>query len=88
VPFLVQFGLYATPVGYPASMVINNIPQWATVVYYLNPVAGIVEGFRWSILGGTPPGMYSYISFGVIFILFISSLFYFKKVERVMADIV
>jgi len=87
-PFMVQFGLYATPVGYPASMVVNNLPQWAVVLYYINPMAGIVEGFRWSILGGTPPSEYSYISFAIIFILFISSLFYFKKVERVMADIV
>jgi len=88
VPFMVQFGLYATPVGYPASMIVNSLPQWAIILYYLNPMTGIVEGFRWSILGGFPPSEYSYISFGIIFILFISSLFYFKKVERVMADIV
>lgn len=88
VPFMVQFGLYATPIGYPASLVVDNLPSWATILYYLNPVAGIVEGFRWCILGGAPPDMYTYISFVVVFILFISSLFYFKKVERVMADIV
>lgn len=88
VPFLVQFGLYATPVGYPASLVVKNLPEWAVVLYYLNPMAGIVEGFRWSILGGSDPSPYSYFSFAIVLVLFITSLFYFKKVEKVMADMV
>ena len=88
IPFMVQFGLYATPVAYPAELVTNSIPKWASIVYFLNPMAGVAEGFRWAILGTTPPSSYSYISFGFIFILFISGLYYFKRVERVMADIV
>lgn len=88
VPFLVQFGLYATPVGYPAEMIVENLPEWATVLYYINPIAGIVEGFRWSILGGSQPSVYSYLSLSIVLILFISGLFYFRKVEKVMADIV
>ncbi len=88
VPFLVQFGLYATPIAYPSETIISNLPTWATVVYYLNPMAGILEGFRWSILGGALPTQYAWFSFSVMLILFVSSLFYFKKVERVMADIV
>lgn len=88
VPFLVQFGLYATPIAYPSETIISNLPTWATVVYYLNPMAGIIEGFRWSILGGELPTQYAWFSFSVMLILFVSSLFYFKKVERVMADIV
>lgn len=88
VPFLVRFGMFFTPVAYPAEVVVNRLPDWASVLYYLNPIAGVVEGFRWSILGGNPPGMFSYISFAVVFLLFISSLFYFKKVERSIADIV
>ena len=88
VPFLVQFGLYATPVGYQAKDVIKNLPEWATYLYYANPMAGIIEGFRWSILGGETPSEYAYFSFIVVLILFISGLYYFKKVERVMADIV
>jgi lipopolysaccharide transport system permease protein len=88
VPFLVQFGLYATPTAYPAETIINNLPKWATVIYYLNPMAGVVEGFRWSVLGGAPPSAYAYISFALVGILFISALYYFRKVERVMADIV
>ena len=88
VPFLVQFGLYATPTAYPAEAVINNLPSWATVLYYLNPMAGVVEGFRWCLLGGQPPSQYAYISFVLVVLLLVSGLYYFKRVERVMADIV
>ena len=88
VPFLVQFGLYATPVGYLAKDVVNNLPTWATYIYYINPMAGIIEGFRWSLLGGDPPSIYAYFSVSIAVILFLSGLYYFKKVERVMADIV
>lgn len=88
IPFLVQFGLYATPIAYPASVITSNLPAWASYVYYLNPMAGVVEGFRWCLLGGEAPGMLSYVSFGIIALLFVTGLLYFKKVERVMADIV
>lgn len=88
VPFLVQFGLYATPVGYPSKIVVQNLPDWASALFYVNPMAGIVEGFRWSILGGAPPATYAYISFGMVLLLFVTGLMYFKRVEKVMADIV
>jgi lipopolysaccharide transport system permease protein len=88
VPFLVQFGLYATPTAYPAEAVINNLPPWATVLYYLNPMAGVIEGFRWSLLGTNPPSQYAYLSFLLVGVLLLSGLFYFKRIERVMADIV
>lgn len=88
VPFLVQFGLYATPIGYPAEVIIDNLPKWGVVLFYLNPMAGIVEGFRWSILGMGSPSGYAYISFAVMGLLFVTGLFYFKRVEKVMADIV
>lgn len=88
VPFMVQFGLYATPIAYPAETIVNNLPPWANVLYYLNPMAGVVEGFRWSIIGGAAPSEYSWISFGLTFLLFLSGIVYFKKIEKVMADIV
>lgn len=88
VPFIVQFGLYATPVGYMAQDVVANLPEWGIFLFYANPMAGIVEGFRWSILGGNPPVSYAYISFLVVLLLFVSGLYYFKRVEKVMADIV
>ena len=84
IPFLVQFGMYATPVAYPARLV----PEKYQLIYNLNPMAGVIQGFRWSVFGGDPPDVYFYISMAVIILLFISSLFYFKKVEDVMADIV
>lgn len=88
IPFLVRFGMFFTPVAYPSSIIVSRIPDWASIVYFLNPIAGIVEGFRWCVLGLDPPGVLSFISFGVVFLLFISSLFYFKKVEKSIADIV
>ncbi len=88
VPFLIRFGMFVTPVAYPAEVVVNRLPEWATLLYYMNPIAGVIEGFRWSLLGGNPPNVYSYISFIVVILLFVSSLFYFKKVERTIADIV
>jgi len=88
VPFLVQFGLYATPIAYPSETIISNLPRWGTVLYYLNPMAGVVEGFRWSVLGGAAPNSLAYLSFAVVIVLFVTGLIYFKRVERVMADIV
>jgi lipopolysaccharide transport system permease protein len=88
VPFMVQFGLYATPIAYPAKTIVASLPNWAVVLYYFNPMAGVVEGFRWSVLGGEAPSLYAWISFVLVGLLFVSALYYFKKVERVMADIV
>jgi len=88
IPFFVRFGVFVTPVAYPSSLLIDRIPQWALFLYYLNPMAGVIDGFRWSILGTEPPNSLTYISFVVVLLLFISSLFYFKKVERTIADIV
>jgi lipopolysaccharide transport system permease protein len=81
---LVQFGLYATPVAYPATFV----PEKYQFIYNLNPMAGVISGFRWCLFGGEFPGQDIYLAAGIIVILFISSLYYFKSVEDVMADIV
>ena len=88
VPFMVQFGLYATPIAYPAELVTSSLNKWLSAIYYLNPMAGVVEGFRWCILGGDKPNDMMYVSIVVVLILFISGLFYFKSVESKMADIV
>lgn len=84
VPFMVRIGLYVTPIAYPASVVPE---QYRTAYYLLNPMAGVVEGFRWSTVGGPPPDFWAWVSFLVLFVLLVSGLFYFKRVERVMADI-
>jgi lipopolysaccharide transport system permease protein len=88
VPFMVQLGMYITPIAYPAEFAIQKLPNWASTIYFLNPMSGVIEGFRWAVFGGLPPNHYTFISFGVIFILFISGIMYFKKVEEVMADYV
>lgn len=88
VPFLVQIGLYVTPVAYPAEFATQHLPKWAASIYYLNPMAGVVQGFRWSLFGGTAPDGYFWISFVMVLVLFITSLMYFKKVEDQMADFV
>ena len=84
VPFMVQFGLYATPVGYPSSLVPEEY-QW---VYFLNPMAGVVEGARWSVFGGKALPIYAYASFALTGLLFVTGLYYFRRTERIMADIV
>lgn len=86
VPFIVQIGLYITPIAYPAEFAIQKLPKWAATLYYLNPMAGIVQGFRWSLFGGEAPGNLFWLSLIMVFILFITGLFYFRKVEDNMAD--
>lgn len=88
VPFMVQLGLYASPVAYPAETLTDQLPRWAVNLYYLNPMAGITQGFRWSVFGGQAPDTFMWISFAMVLLLFISGLFYFKKVEKDMADFV
>ena len=88
VPFIVQIGYFITPIGYPVSLVQEKFPPYLQSIYYLNPMAGVIQGFRWSILGGEAPGNLMYISFGMVLLLFVTSLLYFKKVEGQMADLV
>jgi len=84
-PFLVQFWLFASPVAYPASLV----PEPWRVLYGLNPMAGVVEGFRWALLGQvTPPGPLLATSVVVVCVLLASGLFYFQKMEETFADVV
>jgi len=85
IPFLIQIGLYATPVAYSTLY----IPEKYHLLYYsLNPMVGVVEGFRWSIIGQGTIHPYTFVSLGIVVVLFITSLMYFKKVEKIMADII
>lgn len=88
VPFIVQIGLYITPIAYPAEFATQNLPKWAAALYYLNPMAGVVQGFRWTLFGGEAPGDLFWVSLIMVLFLFVSSLFYFRKVEGDMADYV
>ena len=84
VPFLAQFWLFVTPVAYPASLV----PEKWRLLYGLNPMTGVVEGFRWVLLDGPPPGGIIWVSVGVITLLLVGGLAYFRRVEKTFADIV
>ena len=84
-PFLTQFWLFVTPVVYPASLV----PERWRLLYGLNPMTGVVEGFRWALLG-KGGGMEPMLAVSVIAILFtfIGGLYYFRRMERTLADVV
>lgn len=84
IPFLVQIGLYASPIAYPDSMITDSY-QW---LYHINPMAGIASGFRWAFFGTDTLNELDALSFTVSFLLFFSGVYYFKRVENVMADLV
>jgi lipopolysaccharide transport system permease protein len=88
VPFCIQLGFYVTPIGYSVATVTKTLSHTGQILYYLNPLVGIIEGMRWSLLGGTPPGMMTLASVVLVLVIFVSGLFYFKSVERQIADIV
>jgi lipopolysaccharide transport system permease protein len=84
-PFLVQFWMFASPVAYPATLV----PQKWRWLYGLNPMAGVIEGVRWSLTGRTsPPGRLIFVSTAAVLVLLASGLAYFQKVETTVADVV
>jgi lipopolysaccharide transport system permease protein len=83
--FLVQFWLFATPVAYSSSIV----PESWRVLYGINPMVGVVEGFRWALLGkSSPPGAMVLVSVLVVTVLLIGGLYYFRQMEQGFADVV
>jgi lipopolysaccharide transport system permease protein len=85
IPFLTQFWLFATPIAYPSSLV----PEHWRAVYGLNPMAGVVEGFRWALLGiERASGPLVLVSALTVVLLLLGGLVYFRRVERTFADVV
>lgn len=86
VPFIVQFGLYISPVGFSSTIV----PEKWRLLYSLNPMVGVIDGFRWAILGGESklylPGFG--LSLALVFLLLWSGIWYFRKTERTFADVI
>lgn len=86
VPFIVQFGLYVSPVGFSSSIV----PQQWRFLYSLNPMVGVIDGFRWAIIGGESslylPGFL--LSLSLVFLLLISGVWFFRRMERTFADVI
>lgn len=91
IPFIVQFGLFISPVGFTTETMVKKIPadwQW---LYYLNPMVGVIDGFRWCIIKDTPNPMLSYpfyISLGVTFFFVWLSIYQFRKMEKNFADLI
>lgn len=86
IPFVVQFGLYVSPVGFSS----NIVPEQWRLLYSLNPMVGVIDGFRWAILGGNTqiywPGFL--LSLGLVSLLLITGIIYFRKTEKSFADVI
>lgn len=85
-PFISQFWMFLSPVVYPSSL----IPEKWRFLYYLNPMTGVVEGFRWALLGAetTLPTSMLLLSIGATLLILVTGLFYFRRMERLFADMV
>ena len=84
-PFVVQFWLLASPVAYSTSLITS--PIWRAV-YSLNPMVGVIEGFRWAVLGSTPPSVLVVPSVLVTGVLLVGGLFFFRRTEASFADVI
>jgi lipopolysaccharide transport system permease protein len=86
VPFITQIGLYISPVGFSS----NIVPEQYRLLYSLNPMVGVIDGFRWSILGGESklylPGFI--LSLGLVLLMLVAGIIYFRKMERTFADVI
>ncbi|MDY7076054.1 MAG: ABC transporter permease [Chloroflexota bacterium] len=85
VPFITQFWMFATPIAYPSSL----LPEPWRTLYGINPMAGVVEGFRWALLNtDTAPGPIIIVSSMVAVVMLVSGAFYFRRMEKTFADVV
>jgi lipopolysaccharide transport system permease protein len=86
IPFVTQFWMFATPIAYPSSLIKNDVLR---AVYGINPMTGVVEGFRWALLNTeTAPGPVLAVSTAVAITLMVSGAFYFRRMEKSFADVV
>jgi lipopolysaccharide transport system permease protein len=85
IPFLIQIWMYASPVVYSANIVPTGM--WR-IIYGLNPMAGVIQGFRWALFGTAPPGDLIWASVIVVGVLLVSGVAYFRHVERDFADVI
>jgi lipopolysaccharide transport system permease protein len=85
IPFLVQFWMYASPVGYPVSLV----PERWRPLYSLNPMVGVIEGFRWALLGAGPPDLTAIAAGAIgVLVLLLGGLAFFQKTEQTLSDVI
>ena len=90
VPFLVQLGLYVSPVGFLSEVASKIIPEKFRLLYYLNPMAGVIDGFRWCFFGEKTPIYWSgmFVSLAVIIIFLLVGIRTFRKMEKNFADLI
>jgi lipopolysaccharide transport system permease protein len=86
VPFLVQLGMFFSPVMYPTSFITDHLPKWLQMVYYLNPVSGLIIGVRWATLGTNIDIIGVSISVVSGSLILVGAIAYFFRVERKLAD--
>ena len=86
IPFVVQFGLYVSPVGFSS----NIVPEKWRLLYSINPMVGVIDGFRWAILGGNTqlywPGFL--LSLSLVLVILVTGIIYFRKTEKTFADVI
>jgi lipopolysaccharide transport system permease protein len=86
-PFVVQLWMFVTPVVYTTSHLLGSQPDWVRILYGLNPMAGVVEGFRWALLGAPIPSLALLAgSLVVVSALMLGGLYFFRRIERSVAD--
>ena len=86
VPFVVSLGLYISPVGFSSSIV----PESWRLLYSINPMVGVIDGFRWAILGGNTPLYWPGLSLSIVLVslILVTGVMYFRKTERTFADVI
>ena len=87
IPFLIQLWMFISPVMYPMSR-IETFPKWVQVIYNLNPMTGVIAGFRWALFGEQAPGQLLWVSVFAVLVILVGGLYYFRRMERIFADIV
>jgi len=85
IPFVIQAWMYASPVAYSTELIPTG--PWR-ILYGLNPLVGVIQGFRWALLGGEKPDELMMMSIGLVTTLLITGLFYFRRMEKTFADVV
>lgn len=89
VPFIVQVGLFVSPVIYTTQSLRGKVADWALVLFGLNPMAGVIEGFRWALLRqADPPGLILVPSIAMTLLLLLGGAYYFRHMERTFADVI
>ncbi|OFY64808.1 MAG: hypothetical protein A3H98_10550 [Bacteroidetes bacterium RIFCSPLOWO2_02_FULL_36_8] len=88
-PFIVQMLMYISPVIYTTENIMASQPEWVRILYGMNPMAGVIEGFRWCLLGAiNPQWQVMGASFVAVMCLLIAGMYYFRRMERIFADVV